>query len=279
MSAHVTPYRARGRQPRSFNPLVPTWNRTRQKAMRPGRMMSVQIPPSVDWLQGMPAMLGGLLNAYDPAYPSGLVVGDCTIACILHILQMFLFHSTGKFWTDDELRPVALKYYCLWCGYVEGNPSTDQGGNIQNVLTKWMTEGIELPDGTVHKILGFIELDTTNEAELREAVAVCGAVDFGADIPDSYDQINPGDSWLPNQGDPAAGHCFGSMKFLQPELIMETWGFQVPMPPAAITEYVDEGYAILSSDWILKTGKSPFNMSEDDIKAMMEPLARSVAHA
>jgi hypothetical protein len=29
--------------------------------------------------------------------------------------------------------------------------------------------------------LGLIEVDPTIEAELREAIAVCGAVDFGAD--------------------------------------------------------------------------------------------------
>jgi hypothetical protein len=273
----TNPQRARGRQPRSFNPLVPTWNRTRQKAMRPGRMMAPIIPPQEDWLAGMPANLGGLLNAYDPAYPNGLILGDCTIACILHILQMFLFRITGRFWTDAELRPVALKYYSLWCGYVQGNPATDQGGNIQTVLTNWMTQGIELPDGTLHKIDGFIEIDTTNEVELREAIAVCGAIDFGAEIPDAYDQISEGDSWLSNMGQPTGGHSFGSQKFLASEIVMMTWGFQVPMPPTAVTEYVDEGYSIISKDWIMKTGKSPFDMSFDDIDAMMLPLRQQSA--
>ena len=140
-----------------------------------------------------------------------------------------------------------------------------------------MTEGIELPDKTLHRIDGFIEIDTTNEAELREAVAVCGAVDFGADIPDAYDQINMGDSWLANMGQPTGGHSFGSMKFLQQMLIMLSWGFEVPMPPAAVSEYVDEGYAIVSKDWIMKTGRSPFDMSFDDIGALMKPLAMQSA--
>jgi hypothetical protein len=268
--------RARGRQPRSFNPLVPTWSRTRLHA---GRMMAVQIPPTITWTKGLPDELGGLHNAYDPADPTGLVVGDCTIACILHIIQVFLFNTTGRFWTNAELSPVALKYYSLWCGYVQGDPSTDQGGNIQTVLTNWMTQGIELPDGTLHKISGLIEIDPTNEIELREAIAICGAVDFGADIPDAYDQINPGDSWLPNQGPPTGGHCFFGSDFVPAELVMDSWGFKVPMPPPAVSQYVDEAYAILSTDWIAKTGRSPFGMSAADIDAMMAPLRQSVAHA
>ena len=127
MSASVTPHRARGRQPRSFNPLVPTWNRTRQQAMRPGRYSAPLIPPAEDWLAKMPMPIGGLCNAYDPAYPAGPVLGCCTIACIVHILQMFLFQTTGRLWTDAELRPVVMRYYGAWCGWVPGR-SLDRSG-------------------------------------------------------------------------------------------------------------------------------------------------------
>lgn len=261
------PQRARGRRALSLNPLIPTWSSLRPK----GLMRAVQIPSTEDWLQGMPALLGGLHNAYDQDDPNGLIVGNCTIAAVLHILQVMLFRTTGRFWAQQELSPLALSLYVAWDGYVIGDPTTDRGGIIENVLTKWMTEGLTLPDGKVHKILGFVRINPKDEAELREAIAICGTVDFGAAIPASYDQINPGDSWLANQGDPDSGHCFFSAKYLD-SIIMDSWGFQVPMPPDAVAQYVDEAFAIISPDWVQKTGLSPGGNSIAQIEAIMQPL-------
>jgi hypothetical protein len=61
-------------------------------------------------------------------------LGDCTIAACGHAVQVW---TQGKITVPDSL---VESYYEKWCGYVPGNPNTDNGGVELDILNDWKTQ-------------------------------------------------------------------------------------------------------------------------------------------
>src|ERR1700675_4530505 len=64
-------------------------------------------------------------------------LGDCTIAACGHALQVF---TGGKI---NEPDATIESYYSKWCGYVPGDPSTDNGGVELDVLNDWKAQTMD----------------------------------------------------------------------------------------------------------------------------------------
>src|SRR5208337_1484014 len=87
-------------------------------------------PASIDWTDGVAGLRLPLGN---------MVLGDCTSAAAGHALDaMNVFAKNGA---PQITRPEAIAFYSDSCGYIPGDPATDNGGTLQQVLAYWKAHG------------------------------------------------------------------------------------------------------------------------------------------
>ncbi len=164
-------------------------------------------------------------------------LGDCTCAGIAHILMAInAAAGTPIVITANQTKLL----YQLACGWDPNNSAaTDQGGDELTVLDFVAEKGI---DGNgLHKILGSILIDATNQLEVRWAIYnLCNAYK-GQGLPDSY--VNPfpdptGTVWdVAGPADPNNGHCTASLGTNSQGTIDNTWGDSVIQTYAATGMY------------------------------------------
>lgn len=150
--------------------------------------------------------------------------GDCTIAEVGHALQ-----SVTKLAGREVTIPDSVIQYTYEKvgGYVPGNPSTDNGCNIGDVLDYVETVGIG-----GYKIDGHAEVNITQQ-RVMQASYVFGPLDWGVNLPVSAQNqvdgtwdivgnpFDPNDPAYPGSWGP---HSVGSF-FLSPDGIdFVTWG-------------------------------------------------------
>ena len=252
-----------GRKARKFNPRVPHLSALMGSKHR--RLMP--IPVDRDYTAGMPDDLGEMLNDE---------LGDCTIAAKYHARQVRTFVATGKMVTESDA--CVEQFYEEACGYIPGDPTTDQGGNMQDVLTYEVTKGLPIGDGTQRlKIAAFVEIDPRNPDDLMLAIDECGLIDIGFNVPAF---IMPDDAVPPLVWDVQATNrsIIGGHDVIQPGRVggiytTVSWGSpNYRMTEAFFEEYVDEAYGIITEEWITSTGKTPFGLGLSDWQALMEAL-------
>ena len=101
-------------------------------------------------------------------------------------------------------------------GYVDGQPSTDQGCDETVVMQNACNDGIPKDDsGGIDKPAGFILIDASNRALVRAAVSAFVGGSICMALPDAWLSpfpSSPGWTWdVPRGGfvpDPSNGHCF-----------------------------------------------------------------------
>jgi hypothetical protein len=231
------------------------------------------VDSSFSWLKNGPKNWGMMLNGPTPGNPNAPQLGDCTIAATGHIRQSWALNTTGNLWspTDDDIEAG----YSQACGYVPGNPDTDQGGNLQTVLKDWMGPG--LPGNAGGKptdiLLGFFEIDPRNLDDVHEAIAWCGGLYAAGALPESWMSWEPGQIWdVAEQG--SEGHCisiFGSDRNVKKTCI--SWGFEIDITDDAFSEYITELYAPISTDWCRATGVTAFGAPLPAIEAQFQSIA------
>ena len=153
-----------------------------------------------------------------------------------------------------------LKAYEVIGGYVPGNPSTDQGCDMLTACKYYVSTGI-----AGRKIVAFVELNPQKPEELMQAVTLFGSAYLGIALPISA-QAQTGLLWavpstgLTGNGAPGSwgGHCVPLYQYntaLNTEIV--TWGAVQRMTWKFIAAYVDEAYALVTTDFIEADGKSP----------------------
>jgi hypothetical protein len=260
--------RMRGKLPPRHDPRVVHYG-----AMRSALGASIPtIPDNIDWMKGIDRdALGTLGNAPDPEFPNEPMVGDCGVVGMFRFIQAESYKLKGEFLSGTVLTPCAYQAYSEITGWNANDPSSDTGINLQDGLTYWMNKGIPLPNGTRHKIVGFFKVDFTNDAELREVIAVCGGAYVGQDIPDAWDSAGPGSVWSV-EGPGTGGHCTDIMSYGPSFYDMESWAMRFQETIEAKNTYMDEAWAVISPTWANATGQTPFNMSLNDVHAAMAAL-------
>lgn len=188
-------------------------------------------------------------------------LGDCVCAGIEHVAGVLSGNAgTPLLFTDEQTKAI----YSAACGYA-GTPATDQGCDIQAVLAYWQNHGN--PNGSGHKIAGYLAVDPTNIAECRLAVWLFENLIFGVALPDHW--VNPmpeseGFTWdVAGEPDPNNGHCFTAFGYDQDKFKISTWGMLGNITNAAISKYTvahagGELYTVISQEQLIKaTNKTP----------------------
>jgi hypothetical protein len=153
--------------------------------------LTASVPKSVD-------------RAFDvPSWPMYLndQLSDCAEAGAGHAVQALTA------WAGAPVTPADADVQALYeqtAGYVPGDPSTDGGTNLQDLLTWWSRNewcGVQLE--------GFAELASWHAASLRACAYYFGTVYVGVSFPASgIAQFNAGEPWVPVPGDRiVGGHC------------------------------------------------------------------------
>ena len=245
-----------GRRPRARNSAVPHLS---------ALIAGVTLPPlpaAADYTAGMPASLGVMLNA---------TLADCTIAGCGHADQVWTFNATPPMLTASD--PVVLSAYEAWCGYVDGDPSTDQGGVEQDVLTSWSKSTFN-----GRALAAFVEVDPRNLDDLRRAVFDCGVAYIGLDIPAYLENglTAPGSVW---DVDPSAdnsivgGHCVTLAGYdANGNFRAISWGSYYTLTSAFLLQRMDEAYGLVSPDWMKATGQTPAGLTVAQWQAQMAAL-------
>jgi hypothetical protein len=191
-------------------------------------------------------------------------IGDCTEACKAHIIQAWSTYGLGaeKTVTNNKV----LSWYERDGGYVPGDPSTDNGCVIQDVLANWQQN-----DASVCPVTEYAELKNFYvTSNLKEALYLFGTVYLGINVPQSaMDQFNAGEPWT-YVGDNKiiGGHAIPLQEVYEPGVndmfTVVTWGQTQRMSQSFVHNYVEEAWVILSPEWFNSSGVDPsgFNLSE-----------------
>ena len=212
----------------------------------------------------LPRALPAAPDAYDwlskasPFGPMGnLSVGDCTCAGAGHLIQMWTANQGRKTVLPDA---DILAVYSKLSGYVPGNPSTDNGAAIQDVLNYWRTRGV-----AGHKCLAFAQVNPLNRTEFCQAVDLFGSVDMGSEIPQSaVDQFDAGQPWdvVANDGGIVGGHSYECVGYNSTGPLYVTWGKVVQATWAWHDKYLapgdgGEAWVVITPEWFNAQGNDP----------------------
>lgn len=225
---------------------------------------SIPTPPaSIDNTKGRTSF-GMMLND---------TLGDCTCAGIYHSKQIWSLNASVEQTEPDN---CVLDLYEEACGYRPTDPSnTDNGGNLQDVLTFCTNKGILLNDGSREKFIGFVEVDGKNPNDIKVAIDQFGLVYIGFNVPTSIFGItgDPKPIWE-NTGstDIEGGHCVVLAGYDDKHLTVISWGSLYKMTWDFLHAYCDEIYAIVSTDFITSTGKSPLGLSIQDLENLLPAI-------
>lgn len=187
-------------------------------------------------------------------------LGDCTAAAAGHAEELWTTYG-GAPWTptDDDV----LAFYSGSTGYDPRDPSTDQGGIMQDVLAYWRKTGI-----AGRTLEGFFQVDPSNADELRAALYLFGCVNIGMDFPAfAMDQNLAGQPWDIPKSRRADTRIEGGHDVLLVAMTRSgnytvvTWGQLQVVTPAFWNRYMagrdGEAWAMAEQDWIGPDNQAP----------------------
>ncbi len=198
-------------------------------------------------------------------------LGCCTIAAKGHLVQTWTANAGTQVIVPDS---AILKGYEQACGYVPGDDSTDNGGNMIAVLNYFRQTGIG-----GHKLFAYVALEPRNKTHIELGVDLLGGCDLGLALPVSAQKQ---DVWSVPAGGPVGDGAPGSWGGHDVPIIdygpvgptCITWGKKKTMTWAFFYTYVDEAYGLLSTDWSDGTRKAPNGFEFAALQADLASIRR-----
>ncbi len=200
-------------------------------------------------------------------------LGDCVIAGSAHLRGVTSSNAGAACVTFQDADIVTL--YGAIGGYVDGDPSTDNGCDEGTALAYLAATGY--PDGV--KLAGSAGVDATNQEEVESALWLFENLVFGIELPDEWVASMPSASgfvWdLAGDPNPENGHCVVGVGYTTQGVIISTWGMLGLITWGAVAKYAapaagGELHVALSPDAINRaTSKAPtgfdFGTLESDL--------------
>lgn len=180
-------------------------------------------------------------------------LGCCVISAVFHYLGVITGNGDqGKPFLATDAQITAS--YSAIGGYVPGDPSTDQGCNLQTAMNYYVAN--PFPDGS--RLLAWIAVDATNKTEVMQSVDEFENVYIGLSLPSAWvNQDMPqasGFVWgMAEAPDPSLGHCVLVVGYDATGVKISTWGLTGTITWAAFAYYLatangGEVYGLLSSE-------------------------------
>lgn len=197
------------------------------------------------------------------------VYGDCTCAAAAHMIQNWTANAGKEVTVPDQ---SVLKFYEHFVG---SPPPADAGCNMLPILKYWRKRGLD-----DHKIHAFASVKMRHNQEAKSAIHLTGGIYIGVSLPDF---TLAGDMetvpWVVPHGGPVGdakpntqnGHCIPAVGYTDEHLWVVTWGTLKQMTWEFYSAYADECYAVVSPDFIEKTGVTKDGL---DLQALDHDLAK-----
>lgn len=199
------------------------------------------------------------------------MTGDCTIAGPMHAVMLWRAIAKSPFPTVFT-NADAMDDYRDACGYVFGDPTTDQGGDMNQVASYWRQTGMRDASAARHKITAYLGVSADNLAHLDLACYLFDAVGLGVMLPSTAEkQFIAGEPWTVVDNDPTEGGHYIPYVGKTAGNIRQvvTWGGMQDVTEAWLQKYLREVMVYVSPEYLID-GKSPlgFDMQEllDDLE-------------
>lgn len=218
---------------------------------RYAKAVPTAVPITVDYrAAALPALKNVFLNDS---------LGDCVIAGGYHV-EATATGNAGKLFTATKGQLVAD--YRAIGGYVPGDPSTDQGADLQTAMNFWTQKGFA--NGT--KLAGWLAIDAKNKFEVQTVIWLFENSYMGVELPDAWVTPFPsgdGFTWDVGTPNPDNGHCFIGAGYTAKGITIDTWGLFGTLTWDAVAKLCSssdggEIYVLLTPDIIAKaSAKAP----------------------
>jgi hypothetical protein len=236
-----------------------------------------------------PLLEGGVLPTPPPASELGRGkavpmfannrAGDCTFVTHGHrsILQEAASGQRGELpITDDDV----LGAYAALTGYNPATGENDNGAYMLDVLNFMRTVGLgRQKDGTPHTIAAFVRINHRDEAEVRVASWLFGGLAAGVWLPWSA-RSQDLHHWDVPEGGPVGsgepgswgGHSIFTTGYGRKGVPFKTWGADALMTWQFWHAYVDEAYAVISNDYLRRSGATRHGFAVAQLQAFLSQL-------
>lgn len=198
--------------------------------------------------------------------------GDCAAAGAMHFIQVETANSGNPL--HGTLQQT-LDLYSAVTGFKPDDPSTDQGTVLLDLLSFWKKTGITVTDANgravVHKILGWASLDLASVAQIRYASDLFGGTYLGIQCPQSAEDDTTNWKYKPGSR-VVGGHCINMTGQGKAGGHIISWGMNIPFDWEFMANYLDEGYCLVSENWVNKLGVSPSGMDLSGLVKAMKSL-------
>lgn len=202
-----------------------------------------------------------------PNYPMYLndAEGDCVWAAGGHSVQTWTANANGLFTPADF--DIQTGYEST--GFIPGDPSTDNGTSITQMLAYWRDTGI-----AGHKIAGWAEFDPTNVNAVKYVIANFGLAFIGCVVRQSdMDNFNAGQPWVPGTDAVLGGHGIVAVDYDANGATIITWGAKQAVTWDWFVAEVDEIYAPVTQDFIdANTSTSPSGLDMEQLQEDLQLL-------
>lgn len=216
-------------------------------------------PERIDWSAKI-TQLGEMLNDQ---------LGICTIASAGHLIQAWTANNDNQVILADS---DILKGYEEACGYVPGDPSTDNGGVEITVLNYLRQTGLG-----GHKIFAYVAQEPGNKTHVELSVDLLGGCYLGLELPRSIQgqkvwSVPPGGPVDDGAPGSLGGHAVPAVAYGPAGITVITWGQLLTMTWQFFSVYCSEAYGLLSLDWANGTKQAPsgfdFAQLQSDLAAI-----------
>jgi hypothetical protein len=207
-------------------------------------------PETVDYYTRITSWPMALNNQY----------GDCTIAGIIHILQIqaMLCGFTFAYPGDAETK---ITYFGLTGGQDTGLP-------LSAVVNDGSTNGL-----FSHKIVGAGSINPHDITTLKQTIDIYGVAYTAGALPSNAEQqFEAGEPWelVPGGSPIEGGHCFPLVGYDDDFLYASTWAAIQPVTYGWWHQYGTQAYALIF-DYFKIAGKGPvadYNQMQQDLQAL-----------
>jgi hypothetical protein len=200
-------------------------------------------------------------------------LGDCTIAAVGHMYGAWTRYAgrTEALFADGQVQSV----YSRVGGYVPGQPDTDQGCVMQDVLADQKSVGMTDADGRVHKVAGYAALGNPHDAMLLgQVLEVFGSVYVGIEVQQEMEtEFAQGKPWSWKAGSEViGGHAICLQRRLGKGAApyeYVTWGALQPATKKFQADAVEEAWAVVTEDWLNDQSVTAEGLDLDQLLADM----------